>query len=129
MHPILAARRRLLLYLAAWTPILSLLVYVTWMAGGISWWDAAQVLTPACVVYAFACLSPWYIGRARPLRLANLAQLVLTWGAASVAGSLVLVGSVRLAAWALAVPVPQLGPLFGMGIVLYLLSGGLHSAV
>jgi two-component system, LytTR family, sensor histidine kinase AlgZ len=40
----------------------------------------------------------------------------------------VLVGSVRLAAFALKMAVPQLGPLFGMGVVLYLLSGGLHYA-
>jgi len=127
MHPILAARR-LPLYLAAWTPILALLVYVTWMAGGVTWWSAAAVLTPACLVYAFACLSPWYIGRTRPLRLSNLSGLLFTWGTASVAGSLVLVGSVRLAAFALKMAVPQLGPLFGMGVVLYLLSGGLHYA-
>jgi two-component system sensor histidine kinase AlgZ len=127
MHPILAARR-LLLYLAAWTPILALLVYVTWMAGGIAWWGAAAVLTPACLVYAFACLSPWYIGRTRPLRLSNLSGLLFTWGTASVAGSLVLVGSVRLTAFALRMAAPQLGPLFGMGVVLYLLSGGLHYA-
>src|SRR5471032_1620389 len=82
MHPILAARR-LPLYLAAWTPILALLVYVTWMAGGVTWWSAAAVLTPACLVYAFACLSPWYIGRTRPLRLSNLSGLLFTWGTAS----------------------------------------------
>ena len=63
MHPILASRRRLLLYLLAWTPILALLVYVTWMAGGITLWRAAGVLTLPCLVYAFACLSPWYIAR------------------------------------------------------------------
>src|ERR1700736_5985892 len=101
MHPILVGRRRLLLSLAAWIPILVLLVNVAWMAGGIAWWRAGAVLTPACLVYAFACLSPWYIGRTRPLRLSNLTELLFTWGAASVAGSLVLVGSVQLAAAAL----------------------------
>jgi two-component system sensor histidine kinase AlgZ len=128
MHPILVGRRRLLLYLAAWIPILVLLVNVAWMAGGIAWWRAGAVLTPACLVYAFACLSPWYIGRTRPLRLSNLTELLFTWGAASVAGSLVLVGSVQLAAAALGMAAPQLGPLFGMGVVLYLLSAGLHYA-
>src|SRR5438045_967015 len=98
MHPILATRRRLLLYLMAWLPILALLVYVTWMAGGISVGQAAEVLAPACLIFAFTCLSTWYIGRIQPLRLPNLGQLLFTWGAASVAGSLVLVGGAWLAA-------------------------------
>src|SRR5450432_2673803 len=129
MHPILASRRRLLLYLLAWTPILALLVYVSWMAGGTTWWAAAEALAPACLLFAFACLSPWYIGHARPLRWSNLTELLFTWGAASVAGSLLLVGGVWLTASVLrqARP-PQLGPLFGMGVVLYLLSGGVHYA-
>ncbi|HMC61823.1 MAG TPA: histidine kinase, partial [Candidatus Solibacter sp.] len=80
-------------------------------------------------LFAFACLSPWYIGHARPLRWSNLTELLFTWGAASVAGSLLLVGGVWLTASVLrqARP-PQLGPLFGMGVVLYLLSGGVHYA-
>src|SRR5438105_2104563 len=127
MHPLLMARRRLLLYLLAWIPLLALLAYVTWMAGGITLGGAVEVLAPACLVYAFACLSPWYIGRTRPLRLANLTALVVTWGAASLAGSLVLVGSARLSAYLVGLA-PRTGPLFGMGVVLYLLSGGLHYA-
>jgi two-component system sensor histidine kinase AlgZ len=128
MHPILESRRRLLLYLLAWVPVLALLVYVSWMAGGITWWAAAEVLLPACLLFAFACLSPWYIGRARPLRWPNFSELLFTWGAASIAGSLLLVGGVWLAALVLRQARPQLGPLFGMGVVLYLLSGGVHYA-
>ena len=128
MHPILVSRRRLLFYLLAWIPILALLVYVSWMAGGTAWWAAAEVLAPACLLFAFACLSPWYIGHARPLRWSNLTELLFTWGAASIAGSLLLVGGVWLAASVLRQARPQLGPLFGMGVVLYLLSGGVHYA-
>jgi hypothetical protein len=128
MHPILASRRRLLVYLLAWIPILALLVWVTWASGGVSWRDAAAVLTPACLVYAFACLSPWYICRTRPLRLSGLSYLLPTWAAAAVAVSLVLVGSARLAAYLLERAAPQTAPLFGMGVLLYLLSAGLHYA-
>ena len=71
MHPILASRRRLLLYLLAWIPILALLAFVTRAATSVTWRDAIAVLAPACLVYAFVCLSPWYICRARPLRPAN----------------------------------------------------------
>jgi hypothetical protein len=128
MHPILASRRRLLAYLLAWIPILALLVWVAWASGGVSWRDAAAVLTPACLVYAFACLSPWYICQTRPLRLSALSYLLPTWGAAAVVVSLLLLASARLAAYLLERPVPQLAPLFGMGVLLYLLSAGLHYA-
>ena len=128
MHPILASRRRLLVYLLAWIPILALLAYVAWASGGVSWQDAAAVLAPACLVYAFACLSPWYICRTRPLRLSGLPYLLSTWGAAAVAVSLVLLGSARLAAYLLERAAPPTAPLFGMGVLLYLLSAGLHYA-
>jgi two-component system sensor histidine kinase AlgZ len=127
MHPILATRRRLVLYLLAWTPILALLSLVTW-GTGISWLDAAGVLAPACLVYAFACLSPWYVARAQPARLSNVANLVLTFAGASVAGGGLLVGSARLAASALEKAAPQWPLLFGMGVLLYLLSVGSHYA-
>lgn len=120
MHPILASPRRLFLYLLVWTPILALLAYVEWASGAKSWLEAAGHLAPACLVYAFVCLSPWYICRAQPLRLSSLPGLVLTWSGASVAGGLVLMESARQGA--------HLAPLFGMGVLLYLLSAGLHYA-
>jgi hypothetical protein len=52
MHPILASRRRLALYLAAWIPVLGLLVYVS-AAGGGAPMDAVAVFGPACVAFAF----------------------------------------------------------------------------
>ena len=128
MHPILASRRRLVAYLLAWIPILALLVYVTWASGGISWWDAAASLAPACLVYAFACLSPWYICQSMPLRLSGLSYLLPTWGTAAAVVSLLLMGSARLVAYLLERPAPQAAPLFGMGVLLYLLSAGLHYA-
>ena len=133
MHPILAPRRRLLLYLLAWIPILALLCLVTWASGGAapgglaslpgsSWMDAAMVLAPACGIYAFACLSPWYIARVQPLRLSNVTGLVITYTGASLAGGLVLVGFARLAASILDKTLPSWPVLFGMGALLFLLS-------
>ena len=138
MHPLLESRRRLALYLSAWIPLLLLLMYVLWASGGISWLDAATVLAPACLVYAFACLSPWYICSTLPLGPDRWQTLAMTFGFASVACSLVLVGG----AWLTASAVAQLGKLagleqrlhgrlgllFGLGVLLYLLSAGLHYA-
>ena len=135
MHPLLA-RRRLLLYLLAWTPVLALLLALIWASGRLSLPQAAAVLGPACLLYAFVCLSPWYICRTRPLGLAGIASLAATWTVAAAAGSFVLVAAAYLTATLvnsvrgleevdqrLAGVLPLL---FGMGFLLYLLSAGLH---
>jgi hypothetical protein len=138
MHPLLASRRRVLLYLLAWTPILALLVYVTAAYGAASWKEAAAALAPACAIYAFVCLSPFYVCRSRPLSLARTSGLAGTFGAAALAAGLMFAGTAWLAVWALAQSVtfqgierrltPHLAAWFGMGVLLYLLSVGLHYA-
>jgi two-component system, LytTR family, sensor histidine kinase AlgZ len=128
MHPILASRGRILLYLAGWIPVLALLVYLMWASGGASWAQTTAVLTPACFLFAFACLSPWPICRVRPLSLASAPMLAATWAAAASAASATFAG----AAWALARVEGQhaahLDLLFGVGVLIYLLSAGLHYA-
>ena len=128
MHPILATRWRTLLYLAGWIPILALLDYLMWASGGASWVQNTAVLAPACFLFAFACLSPWPMCRVRPLRLADTATLAATWTAAAAAAAGMFTG----AAWAMARlegrPAAHLDLLFGVGILLYLLSAGLHYA-
>ena len=128
MHPILATRWRTLLYLAGWVPILALLDYLMWASGGASWVQNTAVLAPACFLFAFACLSPWPMCRVRPLRLADTATLAVTWTAAAAAAAATFTG----AAWAMAriegQPAAHLDLLFGVGILLYLLSAGLHYA-
>lgn len=128
MHPILATRGRILLYLAGWVPILALLDYLMWASGGASWARNTAVLGPACFLFAFACLSPWPICRVRPLRLADAGMLAVTWAATAAAASAAFTG----AAWALGhmerQPALHLDLLFGVGILLYLLSAGLHYA-
>jgi hypothetical protein len=128
MHPLLATRGRILLYLAGWIPILALLDYLMWASGGANWVQNTAVLGPACVLFAFACLSPWPMCRVRPLRLADAAVLAATWTAAAAAASAMFTGAV----WAMArlekLPAAHLDLLFGVGILLYLLSAGLHYA-
>src|SRR5690348_3113229 len=131
MHPLLASRRRLLLYLLAWTPIVALLVYVS-AAAGAAPIDAVWVYGPACAVFAFVCLSPWTMCRGRPLRLSDLSQLLLTFVTAGAVGSLVLAGVAMGMAYMLSRPAVlaggRIGLLFGIGVLLYLLSTGLHYA-
>ncbi len=128
MHPILASGRRLILYALAWIPLAALLVYVTWAAGGVAWRDAAAALAPACLVYAFVCLSPWYICRTQPLEFARVPGLLTTFGAAAVAGGLLMAGAARLAESLLGRPAGRPSLLFGMGVLLYLVSAVLHYA-
>src|ERR1035441_8315253 len=128
MHPILATRVRTLLYLAGWVPVLALLDYLMWASGSASWVPNTEVLAPACFLFAFACLSPWPICRVRPLRLADAAMLAVTWAGAALAAGAMFSG----AAWAMARmegrAAAHLDLLFGVGILLYLLSAGLHYA-
>jgi hypothetical protein len=123
MHPILASGRRVLLYVLAWTLILALLAAILWASGRVDWRTAVSGLAPACLLFAFICLSPWYLCRALPLRAPNRA-LAPSLGAAA-AGSAVFVGTAWLASPLLA---PHLPLLFALGMLLYLLSTGLHYA-
>ena len=125
MHPILSTRGRFVLYLAAWVPLTGLLAFVS-KRPQAAWLPAAGAILPACVVFAFACLSPWYICRVQPLRLSDVTRLAVTWTAASACGGTLLAGGALLTARLFAVPAPGLGQLTLLGAVLYLLSAGLH---
>jgi hypothetical protein len=125
MHPILAARLRFALYLAVWAPFVALMAYAV-RAPGASWMQTAAVLLPAAFLFAFACLSPWYICRVQPLQLAQVARLMVTWTSAPVFAGGLLAASAYLAARIFDRSVPNLGLLVALGAILYLLSGGLH---
>jgi hypothetical protein len=65
MHPILDDRRRLGMYLAGWLPIG---LFVTGgLRQGSSWTTAIAFFLPLTFVYAFVCLSAWYVCRAFPM--------------------------------------------------------------
>src|SRR5438874_6202299 len=129
MHPILQRRMRLLLYLAAWIPALALLCLVARAPGDTSWLRALAAIGPACLVFAFVCLSPWYICRVQPLRLSKVTPLVLTWSTAAMGGAGILAGCAWAVPAAAALPIPNLALLTGLGAIVYLLSAGLHYAV
>ena len=129
MHPILVTRWRTLGYLAGWLPVVALLDYLTWGQGGGTWLGNAGLLAPGCFLLAFACLSPWSICRTRPLRMRDVTVLAGTWAAAAVAAG----GLFTSAVWAMAKAekrgAPHLDLLFAVGVLLYLLSAGVHYAL
>ena len=66
MHPVLANRRRLALYLFTWL-LLAVLLALLVMEPGRRGIPAAVLLTlPPTIVYAFMCLAAWYPVRAMP---------------------------------------------------------------
>src|SRR5262249_16411794 len=128
MHPLLGSVRRLGMYLLAWIPILVLLCLVVHGATALSWVDSAAVMGPGAVMYAFRCLSPWSICRARPLTGSNVGDLLLTFTVAAAGAGLILSGAAYGTAVFIDKQPPPVGPLFGMGLLLYLLSVAFHYA-
>jgi sensor histidine kinase YesM len=67
MHPILGHRQRLFLYLASWLAAGALLAGVLTMVVGWTPVRAAAEALPMALLYAFMCLSAWWVCRAAPL--------------------------------------------------------------
>ncbi|MDP3000080.1 MAG: histidine kinase [Bryobacterales bacterium] len=137
MHPILAARGRLALYLTAWMAMAALCVSILALAGVVGWVEGAAVLGPVYFVYSFACLSTWYLCRAFPLGVARLSILVVALAAAPAALSALCVAILSAhaafaARWFPGVDerLAHAGPaLFGGGFFLALLAIALHYVV
>jgi hypothetical protein len=129
MHPIFSRRAWLAGYLAAAGLGAALLAVLLRAAGRVSWPVAAEMAVPLALLYAFECLTPWYLCRVLPLGATHPAKVV-----AEHLGSAVLVTGVWVAvaqllgrvfeasAGALAVT-PYLAAL---GLLLYGLSVALH---
>src|SRR5207245_5558600 len=67
MHPILADRRRLLAYVAAWELLGGLLSALLVLSGNSAWPPALSLAVPLAAVYAFVCLGAFWACRAAPL--------------------------------------------------------------
>ena len=137
MHPILAQRSRLRLYLAGWLLVAAMLAEMFALAGGLGWAESIALAVPLAAVYAFVCLASWYLCRALPLDRTPLATLAVSHLAASLAGGLFWLAVARAlaAAWA---PIyagieerasRQANLLFGMGALLFLLAVAAHYAI
>jgi len=139
MHPLLVSGAALTIYLLGWVPLAALLVYVLEASGSLGWEASAAIVIPACMVYAFVCLSPWYVVRMTPLRSSAMPRILTTNFGAAVGGSILLLAIARgmavlLSRFATFHSVdqrfrPHAPLLFGMGVLLYLLSAGMHYAM
>jgi len=67
VHPLLASRRRIVLYLGLWLGVATLLVWVLVVTGPRPVGHAAAFAGPLALVYAFACLSALWVCRAQPM--------------------------------------------------------------
>ena len=76
MHPVLTQLRRLLLYLTAWVPVAGLLAGLLVLSTDLGPTEAVVLAVPLSAVFAFICLSAWYICRAFPLAEQSFPRLV-----------------------------------------------------
>jgi len=139
MHPLLVSGAALAIYLVGWVPLAALLIYVLEASGSLGWAASAAIIAPACIVYAFVCLSPWYVMRMTPLRGTGFTRILATnFGASAAAavlflaiarGTAVLISRLATFSGADQRFRPHAPLLFGMGVLLYLLSAGMHYAL
>jgi two-component system sensor histidine kinase AlgZ len=136
MHPILADRRSLALYLAAWLPVVALMTSAMVLTGLGGWAPSLVFVFPLTTVYAFLCLAAWYPCRALPLADGRAATAVTTHVATATISAALWVGM----AWTLAhalerspmwtgearLTSEQTGLIFAVGLLLYLLSVAIH---
>ena len=132
MHPVLGRKRLLAPYLALWVLVGGLLAAMLVALAGLRWPPALGVSLPLAFVYAFVCLSAWYVSRGMPLATTTAPRVVATALAAAILSSIgwlvigrTWVGALLSRGWIR--PGRDEAPglealIFGLGVVLYLLS-------
>ena len=139
MHPILAQRRVLAAYLAIWLAPASLLASV--LAGGrlSSAAPAVAVAYPIAFVYAFICLSAWYVCQRAPLRSTPVPSVLANAAGAAIVSSGLWVLIARLISAAVedtalgsgagALVARETPLLFAAGVLVYLLAAAVAYAM
>ena len=95
MHPILSRVGRLAAYLAVWL-VAGVLLAAVFTSQGLGWFDALALLLPLCLVYAFVCLSAWYVCRATPLRTSSAGRVLASSALAALVGGAVWLALARV---------------------------------
>lgn len=132
MHPLLARRGHLALYLVVWLLAAGLLAGQLAGQRGLDWRFVAAVAVPLATAFAFVCSSAWYVARGLPLAATSAVRVVVTaLSAAFVSSGIWLVISLgwmaivgrRFGVATTGAPFDGIdGLLFGLGVLLYLLS-------
>jgi two-component system sensor histidine kinase AlgZ len=136
MHPILAERKRLALYLASWLPVVGLIATLLHLSGQLLWLEALVLAIPMGLLNAFLCLAAWYLCRSFPIREMGVLRLLAIFALASLLTSSLWV-FVGKGLAAMLSGLPQLGDLnvrytqqapllTGVGILLFLLVASVH---
>ena len=135
MHP-LFTRKRLGLYLLAWSPIVVSSIYVLAIRGSLGWLLATVIAVPMFLIYAFFCLAAWYPCRANPPGKVSFGRLLLTHLIAAAFISYVWTQVGAVLSYAVLSPKqfqglqrefgPQVSAIYTVGILLYLLSVAFH---
>jgi sensor histidine kinase YesM len=135
MHPIFGQSRRLLAYLGG-ALVVGLFLTAALARQGLDWRDAAALVLPATIIYAFACLSALYVCLAAPLRTSSISRVLTTSGLAATLAAVVWIAILR--GWSAVLnrftvtsfSAEQYGAqaafLFTAGVLLFLLSLTVH---
>ncbi len=134
MHPLLASRARLLLYLTAWLPVMALLAALDRLLEPRDWQTTLALVVPLAVVHAFVCLSAWWVCRAAPLGRSTASAVLSTVGVAALLAGGAWMGLAALWRHLLepargAVPLleqRELALVGAAGVLLYLFSAVVH---
>jgi two-component system, LytTR family, sensor histidine kinase AlgZ len=117
---------------AAWLPIGALLTQLLTRGGSITWGEAAGIVFPMCLVYAFICQASWHLCIAIPLHKGETVRMIGSHATAAVvsAGAWVGIGWVWASVLGSAFSiegiesryVEQIPIVFVSGVVLFLLA-------
>jgi sensor histidine kinase YesM len=132
MHPILARGRFLALYLGIGVLVGGLLGAMLVAQAALDWTEALLVALPLAAVYAFVCLSGWYVSRSMPLVATSAVRILATALTSAVISSAVWllvahfwIGALVARGWVDAAGAGAAGLdalIFSLGVLLYLLS-------
>jgi hypothetical protein len=128
-----------MLYVAAWLPIAALLTQVVVRGSAIGWSEAAALVFPMCLLYAYICQASWYLCNAIPLRKGEAIRCVTSHGVAATVSATAWVGVGWIWAWLLGFTftiegvhtryIGQVPTLFVSGVVLFMLAVALNYLV
>ncbi len=107
LHPIVARRERLLLYLAVWLAFGAMLAAVVAFRGDTAFAWAAVYSIPLAILLGLQSLSCWYLVQVLPAEETPLPRLVGTWVGAGFVLLAIWVAAALGWAWVLRITVPQ----------------------